>query len=536
MKRRTFLGLTTLGPVILSNTAQAETLPEPTKVPGEASATPQTTPSKGNFSFDALSTRMQAKAKEAFESPKITLPEAFQSLSYQDYYAIRFDPNQALWRDDSNFQLQFYPLGWLFQTPVEIFEIVNGQAQPLSFEASQFLFEAPLDPNRFKNVEFPGVAGFKMHYPLNREDVSDEVVSFLGSSYFRAVGQGNTYGLSARGLAINTATNQQEEFPLFTAFYVEKPKPDTAQMIVYATLESPSVTGAYRFVIQPGKHTRMDVTSRLFFRQDIERLGIAPMTSMFLFGPANRHAFDDYRTRVHDSEGLKIIRSDGTELWRSLQNARSLANAYFTEKNPRAFGLYQRHRHFSDYQDANHHYERRPSLLIEPRGEWGQGNISLVEIPTTVESNDNIVAFWQPETPIKAGQAAQYDYRLTWGSLEEDRVRLARVKAIRTGEDISATPNPKQRKLIVDFEGGALDNLTEGTQVSSRLSVTHAKIHQSRVFPVPSAKIWRLMIDLEPEGDAPMEFVGALTDGSKDLSEIWLYQMRADDAQPIDDE
>lgn len=538
MNRRTFLAQTAVGAIALSGVAGkafAQQAVEPGKMPEANAAIDNGGPPPDAFDFDRLTAEMKAKAGQPYEEPSQQVPAPFSDLHYDDYRAIRYDPNKAIWRDQSSFQLQAFALGWLFKTPVDIYEVTDGKAEKLEFTGDDFIYRAPLDVAQFHDVKLPGVAGFRINYPLNRPDLSDELISFLGSSYFRALGEGNLYGLSARGLAVNTATSQGEEFPRFSAFYIMRPSSESDKITVFAALDGPSVTGAYRFVITPGKNTRMDVTARLFFRNDIARLGVAPMTSMFLFGPANHHAFDDYRERVHDSEGLKIVRADGTELWRNLHNSKTLANSFFAETNPRAFGLYQRHRGFTDYQDAEAHYERRPSLLVEPVGNWGEGTISLVEIPTDKEVNDNIVCFWQPEAPAKAGGSAEYGYRLTWGAIEEDMGRLARVIDIRSGEGgVSGTENSDNgvRKLVVDFAGGTLDDLMPGSELKERLHITNGEIVHSTVSPIKSQGVWRLAIDVRPAGDAPVELVGALTDGSRDVSEIWLYQWRKGDDQP----
>lgn len=506
---------------------------EPSKVPDKEPPAVQPPP-EDMFSFDKLTAMMQAKAAEPYKAPAQNIPTPFDTLDYDQYRAIRFDPAKALWRDRSDFQLHVFPLGWLFKTPVDIYEVADGEAEKLVFSADDFIFRPPLNAEDFKGVTLPGVAGFRINYPLNRPDVSDELISFLGSSYFRALGEGNLYGLSARGLAINTATSAGEEFPRFSSFYVMRPAKDSESFTVFAALEGPSVVGAYRFVIMPGKNTRMEVTARLFFRNEIERLGVAPMTSMFLFGPANHHAFDDYRSRVHDSEGLKIVRADGTELWRNLQNGKTLANSYFAENQPRAFGLYQRHRDFDDYQDAEAHYERRPSLMVEPIGDWGKGMISLIEIPTDKEVNDNIVCFWQPEQKPKAGETAEYSYRLTWGSIEEDKTRLARVVDMRSGEGgVSGEGSVDGvRKMVVDFAGGALNELPAGASVVERVNITNGEVVHSTVSAIRDQSIWRLAIDVRPTGNDPVELIAALTDGNQDISETWLYRWRQGDDQP----
>ena len=217
---------------------------EPAKVPDQNDAVQAEAPSPDAFTFDTLTARMKARAAKPYQEPVQNVPAPFEALHYDDYRAVRYDPNKAIWRDQSDFQLQAFSLGWLFKTPVEIYEVANGKAEKLVFSASDFIFRAPLDAEQFKDVELPGVAGFRINYPLNRSDISDELISFLGSSYFRALGQGNLYGLSARGLAINTATNEGEEFPRFSAFYIVRPAAEGEKITVFAELDGPSVAGA----------------------------------------------------------------------------------------------------------------------------------------------------------------------------------------------------------------------------------------------------------------------------------------------------
>jgi len=486
------------------------------------------------FSFDLLTAAMKEKAGKEYQPIEEPLPEVVTELTYDQHRAIRFRPEAAFWAGEAPFELQAFHPGWLFKQPVHLNVVENGTATRLHITSEMFEYRQPvLDPQTFQGIDFPGVAGFRLHYPLNTPDIMDELVSFLGASYFRALGRGSIYGLSARGLAINTATSNGEEFPMFTDFWIEKPQRRNKSVMVYAALDSASVTGAYSFQITPGQTTTMEVTARLFIRKDIQRLGIAPMTSMFLFGENNHHAFDDFRGEVHDSEGLKIVRPSGEELWRQLNNPKELANSFFGEAGLKAFGLFQRDRNFDHYQDAEAHYERRPSLLVEPIGEWGKGYLNLVEIPTELEVNDNIVVFWMPEGDVKAGQQFEYRYRLTWGTIEEPTNQLARVTSLRSG--IGGTSgvenNEGLRKFVVDFEGEALRNLSADSGVEASVSVSRAEIVHSGVSRVEANGAWRLVVDLMPEGDGPVEMNGYLSLDGKRLSETWAYQWRRTDEQ-----
>ncbi|WP_366936196.1 glucan biosynthesis protein [uncultured Nitratireductor sp.] len=487
-----------------------------------------------SFSFDALTQAMKSKASEAFAKADFALPEQIAELTYDQHRAIRFRPDHALWQGEAPFELQAFHMGWLFKEPVRLYAVEGETAHPIIFTGRDFEYRKPLDPSRFQDLVMEGEAGFRLHYPLNAPDVMDELVSFLGASYFRALGRDTLYGLSARGLAIDTATANGEEFPRFTDFYIEKPNRRSKEITIYAALDSESVTGAFRFVITPGRNTVMNVTARFFARKDIGRFGVAPMTSMFLFAENNDSAFDDYRGQVHDSDGLKVVRQDGDELWRNLNNPSVLATSFFSEDSPQAFGLFQRDRDFVHFQDAGAHYERRPSLLVEPLEPWGRGAITLVEIPTELEVNDNIVAFWVPEKDVKAGDALEFNYRLTWGAVEETTNRFARVMALRSGEGgVSGVENKDGlRKFVVDFEGEILRNLPSDSNIEAIVNVSRGEIAHSTVSRIASNGMWRLVIDLKPNGSGPVEMSGHLKLDDKRLSEIWTYQWRdTDDAR-----
>ncbi|MCR4268330.1 glucan biosynthesis protein [Nitratireductor sp. ZSWI3] len=521
------LGTTSL--VALSSSAYSQQTEAPTPEAGH-DAGGDTQP----FSFDGLTQAMRAKASEPYSAPKAELPEAIAELTYDEHRAIRFRPDHALWQGEAPFELQAFHMGWLFKEPVGLYSVEGGTAKQIIFTGRDFEYRKPLDPARFENIVMKGEAGFRLHYPLNAPDVMDELVSFLGASYFRALGRDTLYGLSARGLAINTATTNGEEFPRFSNFYIEKPNRRSKEITVYAALDSESVTGAFRFVIVPGQSTVMTVTARIFARKDIERIGIAPMTSMFLFAENNDSAFDDYRGRVHDSDGLKIIRQSGDELWRNLNNPAELAMSFFSEENPQAFGLFQRDRDFAHFQDAGAGYERRPSLLVEPLDNWGKGTITLVEIPTKLEINDNIVAFWVPEKQVKAGEELDLSYRLTWGAIEEPTDRFARVMALRSGQGgVSGTENTDGlRKFVIDFDGEVLRNLSADSNIEAVVNVGGGDIVHSTVSRIESNGMWRLVVDLKPNGARPVEMNGYLKLDDKRLSETWSYQWRkTDDAR-----
>ena len=502
---------------ILSGPALAQTEPA---APAAASAGVP-------FDFDRLTEEMRVLA-QAPQAPATIATGFFSDFTYDDYQAVQFNPKRARWAGpEAGFHMHAFHLGWLFAEPVTMFEVEGGIAQPIIFNTDDFLYYDRVKDRVPLHEPLPGVAGFRLNAPLNRADLFDEVVAFLGASYFRALGRDTGYGLSARGLAINTGMGQPEEFPRFSRFWVEKPVPFAREVTVYAALESASCTGAYRFVIRPGTDTEMDVTARLFFRNEVGQVGVAPLTSMFLFSEKNRSEFDDFRPNVHDSDGLAIHRRDGDYIWRPLNNPPRLSESWFVEENPRAFGLMQRDRDFESYQDAVSHYERRPSLLVEPLGDWGRGAVRLVEIPTDLEVNDNIVAFWVPEAKPVIGEVYEFAYRLHWGQLPVDPAAdIAYVKETRAGiGGVSGVENTDgTRKFVVDFAGGMLASLPADAKIEPVVTISGGKIAVKTLSKIDSVNIWRLVIDVLPEEANTVELVAHVAGYGRKLSENWLYQ------------
>lgn len=484
-------------------------------------------PEPSPFSFETLTEEMRVLAGESYEEPD--RPEGFLGeLEYDDYRLIRFNDARARWSEtDDPFHLHAFHTGWLFGAPVRLFEVEDGMAREMTFSTADFEYLNELADRVPADAELPGVAGFRLNHPLNRPDKFDELVAFLGASYFRALGRGSVYGASARGVAVDTATARDEEFPRFTRFWLERDRSRADVITVYAALDGPSVTGAYRFVIRPGSETEMDVTARLFMREDVAELGIAPITSMMLFGPANRSSFDDYRSAVRDSEALRIVRADGDVLWRPLNNPRELTGAYLFETSPRAFGLHQRERDADAYQDAEAHYERRPSVEVEPMGDWGPGAVRLVEIPTDLEANDNIVAYWVRKEPVRAGDALEFQYRLLWGDLPPD---MAGDRAVVIGTRAGAggpsgVPSPDgTRKFVVDFAGGPLAALPADADITPDVWLSRGELVSKTLERLEDGVTWRLVIDAKAEDGDLVELVAHLAGFGRKLSEIWLYQ------------
>jgi glucans biosynthesis protein len=324
-------------------------------------AAPQAPEASKMMPFSAGDVQKQARAlaAEKFVRPRIDLPKPLQELGYDQYRDIRFRRDRALWASErAPFLLELLHRGFLFKEPVAIYVVADGTAQRVAYTPDFFTFGPSVPPPDGTVTDF---SGFRILAPINRADVFDEFVVFQGASYFRAVAKGQGYGLSARGLALNTGARDGEEFPFFRAFWIERPQPEARAVVVHALLDSVSTTGAYRFTIRPGEATVMDVEMTLYPRGELKLAGLAPLTSLFAFGPNDRVGIDDFRPAVHDSNGLAIWNGKGEWLWRPLSNPETLQISEFIDDNPRGFGLLQRRRAFADYQDLEANYERRPS-------------------------------------------------------------------------------------------------------------------------------------------------------------------------------
>jgi len=469
--------------------------------------------------FDASTVREVARqlAQKPYQPPESKLPDELKDLDYQQYRSIRFDPGKALWRGQgTQFTAEFFHRGFLYKDRVDIFQVVNGRALPISYDPGLFTF-GKVKPPQTTDL---GYAGFRLHYPLNRSDYYDEVCAFLGASYFRALAKGQGYGMSARGLAIKTADQSGEEFPVFKRFWLVKPASGIDSMVVFALLDSPSTTGAFRFTLRPGADTIMDTELALYPRVDIDKSGLAPLTSMFFFDVNDRVGVDDYREAVHDSSGLQLRTGRDQHIWRPLTNPRELQISAFSDISLRGFGLMQRKRSFADYEDLEAHYEKRPSAWVEPIGDWGQGVVELVEIPSDKEVNDNIVAFWRPQDPLKAKGEYTVNYRLHWCWDAPGTLPVAKVLQTRTGQSWDT----KHRQFVIDYVGPALKPWTAENAPTLDVGCSKGKIVNAVAQPNPETGGWRVSIEHDPEGNKLVELHARLTDGDKPLTENWIYR------------
>ena len=476
------------------------------------------------FTFDGLRQRAKELAAKPYVPPA-PAPEIVSTIDFDAVQKIKFRASRALWgRGPGAYPVRFFPLNEYNTLPVRIHEVSAGLARELLYSSDDFAYGDQSLARRLPSDL--GYSGFRV---MDGQGKETDWLAFQGASYFRTCGEEAQYGVSARGIAIDTAMPRPEEFPRFTEFWLAEPESGDELITIYALLDGPSVTGAYKFEARKERGEVMDVTAAVFARADIERLGLAPLTSMFWYGANDKRLATDWRPEVHDSDGLALWTGSGEHIWRPLLNPPSVRTNSFLDKTPKGFGLMQRDRVFESYQDDGAFYNRRPSVWVEPVGDWGEGAVQLVEIPTSDEVHDNVVAYWQPAKPPKKGDHLQVSYRLYWQNDEpKPPANLGRVVATRTGAGgVPGRPLPDdqiKRKFVIDFLGGPLTRMAPRYDVTPVVTASHGKIDNAYVIKVVGTDKWRALFDLSAEGRDPIDLRCYLRLGNETLTETWIYQ------------
>lgn len=459
-------------------------------------------------------------ASRSFADHRIPLSARLNELNYDQLRQITFDDRKSVWRREKlPFQLQFFHPGGARQDQIDVNLVDGEEVAPVLFTRDLFNY----DPDsRFTWMDFRGArfAGFRVLYPLNRPDKLDELVVFQGASYFRAVPAGYVYGLSARALAVNCGESA-EEFPRFREFWIDRPDREGRTLRLRGVFDSPSVAGAAEFTIEAGSETVTRVNLALYPRSDLERCGIAPLTSMYWFGRNTQRRFDEVRPEVHDSDGLQIHTGFGEWLWRPLDNTGRLRLSAFMDRGPKGFGLIQRERDPSSYQDLHAQYHRRPSAWVRPAGDWGAGSVRLIELPTDTEFNDNVVAFWEPAQPLKAGVAAEFAYDVVWCGEKPEIPPLGRVAATRSG----AVPGQaRARKFMIDFSCPGLEQQGAGFNPEEVVAASRGRVLNQAGEYNPFLRTWRVVFDVAADDGADaVELRVRLRKGGGTCTETWTY-------------
>jgi periplasmic glucans biosynthesis protein len=510
LDRRRFLGLLAAASALSPTGVRAETVERAGARLGPA------------VPFDATMVTERARAlAAAAHVPPPAVAQEWRDISFDDFRGIWFDTRHTLLRGtDSAVQAEPFISGLYQPWKIGLNLVEKDSAREVVFDLA--LFDTT---DQFPDLpaDGTGFSGFRLLGELVAEGRFQEYAVFQGATYLRAIGRDQAYGVSARGLALSTASpNRVEEFPVFRDFWIEAAEPGAPTAIVHALMDSPSASGAFTFAVTKGKPTVMDVSATLFPRVDLTEAGLGCGTSMFLFNDLNRQAFDDFREGVHDSDGLLIQNGAGEMLWRPLANPASVQVSAFVDTNPRGFGLMQRARDPAAYNDLVAHYERRPSLWVEPLGNWGPGQVQLVEIPADKEIYDNIVMYWRPEAPLAAGQAHAFAYRLYWCDAAPAEGAVARVTASRSGARVFEDG----RIFTVDFEAHpALGD--DAARIEVRSSTSAGEISHTTLQVNPATGGMRLDLTLVP-GEAPLaELRVELWRGGQRVSEVWLNRWLA---------
>ncbi|WP_084398878.1 glucan biosynthesis protein [Henriciella aquimarina] len=510
-----------------SETAASETSGMPaTSADGEPVIAPLTlspanpaTPALTRFSFAQVREKAKALAAKDYKAPA-GAPKEASSLNYDQYRRIQFNDEAAIWPEgEHGYRVMLDPRGYLFNQEITINLVEEGQVSPRPYRPEDFDFLDLPVPGKVRDTL--GFAGFRVLTPLNQSGKFDEVISFRGASFFRALGTGSVYGASSRGLGIGTASPEGEEFPYFTEFWLEKPKPGTEQVTLYALLDGPSVTGAFKFTVQPGVQTAVDVEASFYPRREVNGIGLAPITSMYFFSPHDlRKQANDFRPAVHDSEGLAIHMANGEWAWRPLVNPAALQVSALAGSVPRGFGLIQRQRGFDAYSDFEAQYYHRPNVWIEPQSGWQDGELMLVEIPTINEFNDNIVAFWRPENAWTKGNVYNVSYRMRWG-LSSPAASTIAVKATRAGKTLDG----KREIFVIDYD---VPDATMLEGAEPEISSSAGEIKNAVIKRLPNSDKVRLSFELDAQATNVAELRALLVRAGKPLTETWLYRWRAE--------
>lgn len=456
-------------------------------------------------------------SKKGYTPPSSDLPDPFQNLTYEQYIGIRALPSTILWNGEGrNFTVEPLHRGYAFQSAVTLYVVEDGTVRRVSYDRGKFDY-GKLQPQA--GLPDLGFSGFRV-FGDSQSQRQREVAIFQGASFFRSSARGQNLGVMARGLTLKAGDPKGEEFPLFRAYWIEQPPQKAEALVIHALLDSESVTGAYRFTLRPGDVTIIDTEVTLFPRAAVENYGVAGMTSTFLFGPNDRRGADDVRPAVYESSGLQIHNGNDEWIWRPLHNPETLQISSFVDPSPRGFGLLQRDRDYTAFLDDDQNFERRPSLWIEPIGDWAPGLVQLIEIPTDSEINDNVLCYWRPKQALAPGGEASFAYRQFWCWQIPDKPNLAWVSGTRVGRGKTQSA----RRFMVDFTGDALKSSATVSELKALLSATPGTITNVRLWPYPERRLCRVGFDLEPGSDIVCELRLVLEAGGKPLSETWLYR------------
>jgi len=475
------------------------------------------------FAFADVAARAKQLVDAPYQRPTPNLPKELQTLDYEHYWNIRYKADRAYWRGTkSPFEVTFFHAGMMYDLPVKVNEVTADGVREIKFDPDAFDYgDNKLDP---KAMQALGFAGVRVRHAAPPSEQREEALMFLGASYFRGLGKGQYLGSYGRGLAIDTGLTSGEEFPRFVEFWIERPAPAANELVLYALLDSPSATGAFRFVVRPGEETAVDVMTRIYLRRSVGKLGIAPIHSMFLFGSNQPALTNDYRPQVHNADGLSIATAGGDWIWRPLVNPKRLLVTSFALTDPAGFGLMQRARRFGDYEDLEARFDLRPSVWIEPRGQWGTGRIELVQVPLPDETNNNVFVYWVPEKQPAPKDPIDFEYRMLWQKNDDVRPPHAWVAQTRRGGGYTRDPDDTIG-MVIDFEGPALSKLAADAKVEGTVWIeSNGELARHYTYRNAVTGGWRTVLRFRRLDESkPVELRAVLRHSGAVVSETWSY-------------
>jgi glucans biosynthesis protein len=489
--------------------------------PALAQNQPPAAPAPAPFDQGDVAKMARNLSKQPYKAPSAPLPDEFASLTYDRYVEIKNKPNTAIWATDRvGFALEPLHRGFIFSTPMQINLVENGAVRTLRYDPSLFDFGHVTPPANLPDIGFSGFRVLQGH----ADGSFTQVAIFQGASFFRALARGQNFGTFSRALSIRIADPIGEEFPIFRAVWIEMPSLASNALVIHALLDSDSVTGSYRFTMRPGDATIIDTECTLFPRTAIEHYGLATMTATSLLGPIDRRRSDDIRPAVGELSGLQMLTGHGEWLWRPVSNRDTLQISAFVDENPSGFGFLQRDRDFNHFQDDDQHWELRPSIWIEPIGDWGKGNVTLVEIPSVSEVNQNVIAYWQPTAALAAGSETSFAYRQFWCWSPPSSPTSASVVDSRGGRTPGAPANSRRRRFLVEFTGDMFANAQNASDIAPNLKVAPGTVIGIRTFLSRERKSFRVLFDVDPASETYIELRLLLQMQGNPISETWLYR------------
>ena len=408
------------------------------------------------FPEDFVVNLARERAKQPYVEAKVAMPDNWQSLTFDQYRDIRFDIEKSIWRGAPHgFSIDLLPYRFFYYDAGRYLcrggrpAVAASITCPISSPSGRWCRS-----RRAISISIMRVSGCAIR--STGKDYFDEFAVFQGASYFRAIAKGQIYGLSARGLAIDTGQPQGEEFPFFRAFWIEEPPAAAATVRIHALLDSALGDGRLTAsTSRPAKSTQMDVEVSIFPRRDLEHAGFAPLTSMYLFDELERASFDDYRPAVHDSDGLMMLTGAGEWIWRPLANPKTLQVSAFSTSTQRGFGLMQRKRRYGDFSILNRNMSAGRACGSSPSATGARARSSFMRSPrawrsTTISSPSGGRARRSRKAPN-----SRFAYRLNWAT-NGRRSRQDNKAMVEVFRRRSQCPSGQARLFVIDFAGGNL--------------------------------------------------------------------------------